>query len=501
MLAATVAYPQPALKRLVAVHQSRQTDDFLAYAWWTRWRRKAARQDFVMIGVTHEVAAPVGIAQRPPSPPRPVGLRHAAGRVYDVLRPDHRKVSEQEDRPRLVVETAPDAQGMLLGSIHVMPHQREEANAAVQKDVLRRLREAIRILPYEATTSALDDFPDQAAGLAARLNRPARIEFALFRTGEARLWFDEEATTGFDADQLEVLARQSYFFLKDMVHHHVHHDAKSDQITPLVPLSSRPLDDREEHWRRATAWSLTRIVDALARRGNLQDLREATGILAYADAFQSTLLKYRRRVDDPWAFEANALTYGYDYKHVRESLKVQLDQASARRANLGQVVVAGLAGCIAATSLLASTISAHNALVRNEVKPSGLVAIIPGLPDEWLTVAARWYLLPALLCACFLIIVSWQVLAEDRIGAKRVRPRREEQAIRGVVNSLALRFRWSARTVQRTLRCVYAGAVIGCVAATIWLAPVVLAAADAVLAFNPGASLGALIAWIETLGC
>lgn len=494
VLPVTVGYPEPDLKRLVAVHQVRQTDDFLAPLWWTRWRRKAARQNFILVGVTEKVQTPIGVVSRqnPTTTLFIAGLAQATrSALAQIGLMDAPSSAPTETALREKVETAPDAQGMLRGTIHILPHQLDVEYAAFQADILVKIKSVMRRLPHALDVSVLDGFRGQVAKMVKSVNRPASIEFALFRTGEARLWFAEEATVGFSPEQLEVLARQAYFFLKDMVHHHVHHDARSDQITPLVSLAKRPEDDREEHWRRATAWSLTRIVDALARRGKLQDLREATGILAYADAFQTTLLKYRRRTDDPASFEANDVTYSYDYKHIRESLKVQLDQASARRANLGQMVIAGLAGCIAATSLLASTISAHNGLVDANSKPKSVIPILPGLPDEWLTVAAQYYLLPSLMCASFLAIVSWQVLAEDRIGARRVKGRKIEQAVRGITNSVARKRGWSARTVQRIMRGFYVLTTIGLVFATVQIPSMLLRIAAAIGEVNPVAALGA----------
>ncbi|MEI9850519.1 MAG: hypothetical protein WDN24_06305 [Sphingomonas sp.] len=181
-------------------------------------------------------------------------------------------------------------------------------------------------------------------------------------------------------------------------------------------------------------WSLSRALDALTRKGKLQDLREALGILAYADAFQQTLMRYRRRHDDPWQFEPNAVTYRYDFTHIRESLKVQLDQVVSRRTSLSQMLVAGLTGSIAATALLASVISARNSALADKVKD---MVVVPGISADALQWMATFFPIPAIVAGGFLWLVSSLLLSEDRIRAKRGERRKLAQAVRGIANSIA----------------------------------------------------------------
>jgi hypothetical protein len=53
--------------------------------------------------------------------------------------------------------------------------------------------------------------------------------------------------------QLDWLAEQAYYFIKDAVHDHSHHDATSDQITPLYRFGRHPDEvghNDEIAWRR-----------------------------------------------------------------------------------------------------------------------------------------------------------------------------------------------------------------------------------------------------------
>jgi hypothetical protein len=62
-----------------------------------------------------------------------------------------------------------------------------------------------------------------------------------------------------EAARRNINARQVYFFLEDMVHHHTHYDSSSDQITPLVQVNACESDRRLSGKRegcRETAWPL-----------------------------------------------------------------------------------------------------------------------------------------------------------------------------------------------------------------------------------------------------
>jgi hypothetical protein len=418
--------------------------------WWTHWRRPEAIQDFLLIGSTVMVETPIGVIDVAVETPSARQSRDGAFTVRRrLLRTTETAGGAQKRRG---VETALDDQGMLRGRIFVLPRQRNKARRRTQNAWLAALRQRLRS-DAELTDADLEAFlPEISAGVSANSHLSVSLEVALFRTGEVRIWFEDEVAEALTEKKRKDISRQAYFFVKDMVHHHIHHDPKSDQITPLTEIGDAAPGAAEELWRRETVWSLSRAVDALARRGKLQDLREATGILAYADAFQKTLLLYRRKTGEPAAFEPNAVTYRYDFAHIRESLKVQIEQVTSRRTSLSQMLVAGLAGCLAATSLLASTISAFNGSANTKL---ALKAV--GLPFDRpvLQAAADYAIVPAIFVGAFLWFVSSLILSEDRIGAKPAARRKLAQAVRGIANSIAKRRGWTGRHVQRWLERFY----------------------------------------------
>jgi hypothetical protein len=435
------------LARFTATLQRRETDDFLAPIWWTRRYRPQAIQHFLLIGSTIVVDTPINVIDVTVEASATDSSCNVFKRAIKTVLPAGTESNVATTRRS--VETAPDAQGMLRGRIFVFPRQKYAEDRSCQETWLANLRRQLRSdAPLD--DAALDGFTDRIAREAVDASpRHVVLEFALFRTGEVRIWMDDAIAETLDEKQRRDVTRQSYFFIKDMVHHHVHHDAKSDQITPLTEIGALGADDGEEHWRRDTVWSLSRALDALARKGTLQDLREALGILAYADAFQQTLMRYRRRHDDPGQFEPNSVTYRYDFTHIRESLKVQVDQVVSRRTSVSQMLVAGLTGGISATALLASIISAHNSAVTNR---QGGDAVAPGIYTSVLEWLAAMFPLPAIAAGIALWLGSSLILAEDRIRAKRGARRKLAQGMRGIANSIASDRHWSGVAVQRMLK-------------------------------------------------
>jgi hypothetical protein len=71
--------------------------------------------------------------------------------------------------------------------------------------------------------------------------------------------------------------------------------------------------------------------------------------------FRRTLLNHSRDHVDPRRFVAGDPIYEFDFVHIRESLKVQIDRAQVRRGHFTAMLVAGLASSIAASSLLSSS--------------------------------------------------------------------------------------------------------------------------------------------------
>ena len=337
------------------------------------------------------------------------------------------KNARQPRRPEETVTTASDEQGALVGRILVIPYE-ENAEARARQigmlaEVRRRLIDAAHHRGGASTISSIEEH--------VRAHSPGQctVNFTLMRTGEARLWFATEHAS-LNEEEHEQLARQAYFFLKDMTHRHVHHDQLDDQITPLIRFKNSTAADRRDSeiaWRRETLWSLSRVADKRMGSDKLNDLREALGMLAYADAFQNSLLPYVRDANDALAYVPNKSAYGFDFQHIRESTRVRIDQTAARRTVTGQLVAAIFAGAIGSLSLLTSLISAHNAQLTTD--DTVRVAVW-----EWLLRALGEYPLAVMVISAYVLYSAFALTLSDILFT---RPRRSPQALRGWTLSLA----------------------------------------------------------------
>ncbi len=448
---------QHAFRAFACVLQRRETDDFLSWMWLSRIFRPQVIQHFLLIGSSVAVEIPIGVIDVTVEAPQKASLVATFRSLFFGGTTSVLAHTEGAER-RITVERALDEQGMLRGRILVLPRQKARKDRKRQKAWIAQLR---------ARLNRDEDFADvETASFAESVTLEAQqhnkgaviVEFALFRSGEVRVWFDDPEGRKLKQNARQEISRQCYYFMKDMVHHHVHHDPKSDQITPLTEIGGQTPNQAEEHWRRDTVWSLSRAIDGLARGGTLQQLREATGIIAYADAFQSTLMQYRRQADKPAEFEPNPVTYNYDFKHIRESLRVQIEQASARRTLRAQMFVAAFAACVAATSLVVSAVSAYNGALKAKIIGTPMVL---GFATDDLRLFAYYWFTPTMLVVLGFLVLSWLTLAEDRIRQKRAPSYKLAQAARGIANSIALAMNRGSKTAGRLLQLFYLVAFAG----------------------------------------
>jgi len=135
--------------------------------------------------------------------------------------------------------------------------------------------------------------PQQAEGLedyvAARHKRVGRLvtdeclafaSFTLQRNGELELssvHIAEDARSG--VEDVDVLASQLFFFLKDITHKHQHHHDSTDTIIGLYHAT----DDLT--WRRKVLFALYYQITDLRRWKDERRYGNALGMLAYAKAF------------------------------------------------------------------------------------------------------------------------------------------------------------------------------------------------------------------------
>lgn len=283
-----------------------------------------------------------------------------------------------------------DHQGMLRGRIVFIPHQVDaelgdplhigQAKLTLQwKTVRAGIEQALR-------PSRPADDPAAFTELEAEIERmrelkfvTTTIEFALFRTGELRLWMtaDEIAKvepdgnypkTDFYLGMEEIpkshsLLRQAYYFVKDAAHHHVHHDGATDQIIPLV---FHPDDDanpqiagqpsiNEQRWHRETLWGLSRTIEELVRKGTRETLRNALGFICFAESYQSTLAGYVRNNGSLNHFTRICDFHLYDFKSLRESVRIALERKTwslpGKAAMAGSILAVGLSSLIATNAV------------------------------------------------------------------------------------------------------------------------------------------------------
>lgn len=334
--------------RMVCLLDKRQTDDFL---WPPELMRRivpSVVQHFAMVAMTEPVPVPTGFKE------------------------DHLS-DENGFRIGKRVEIDLDEQGALVGRVHILPHYVDPGARLVQRWMIDEIS---ALLAQPAPTTKIEQLE-----LLANIERCVRwrspeavtIKFALMRTGEIRLWYAQSYADLKEAEYV-LAAKQAYFFIKDMAHQHVHHDPASDQITPLVKfemLAEKP-EKADTDWRRRTLWNLAREAERQGKLCRLDKQREALGILAFADAFQKTLLPYRRDPADPAKFRPNDSVYGYDFNFIRESTKLRVDQMASQRGAVAPMLSAMVAGAIAALALVSSLVATRNGSVRemlnNEIR-------------------------------------------------------------------------------------------------------------------------------------
>lgn len=327
--------------RMVCLIDERQTDDFLCPPELMRLLVPSVVQHFAMVAMTEPVPVPTGFKD-------------------DHLRDENGVCVGKR------VETDLDEQGGLVGRVHILPHYVNPIQRLIQRWMIEEISGLLA--KSEPTTKA-----DQLA-LLADVERCVRwrspnamsIDFALMRTGEIRLWYSHDYADLEEPDYV-LAAKQAYFFIKDMAHQHVHHDPASDQITPLVKFEMLPEKPQKQDtdWRRRTLWNLAREAERQGKLSRLDKQREALGILAFADAFQKTLLPYRRDPANPAKFCPNDSVYGYDFNFIRESTKLRVDQMAAQRGAVAPMLSAMVAGAIAALALVSSLVSTRNSAVRD----------------------------------------------------------------------------------------------------------------------------------------
>lgn len=311
--------------RLMAVHQRRTVQDYVAAPRTIRAVRPQTCQDYVLVART-------GFAQIP---------YFQDGKLEHAL----------------------DEQGVLFGNVIVLPPEKDPTTQQRREKFFRELRSEL-----DRQTDLTAD-PEVVIDSIIDLVETARVdgvsclalEFALFRTGEVRIWYSLEHLLGRqvhpqaippspeELELAEAIAPQVYFFIKDVTHIHYHHEPDSDQLLPLTRL--RPVlvpsdhDANELSWRRETMWGLARVVSQFRRRNKLYDFKRVMGLIAYADAFQATLASIWRRQTLDTKMETHGRLSRYDFAHTKSSVEAMESLATWRKSG-GLQFFAIMAGVI-----------------------------------------------------------------------------------------------------------------------------------------------------------
>ena len=282
-----------------------------------------------------------------------------------------------------------DRQGMLLGTVYVLPYVVDECDRREQGLASQRIN---RLLGTKRRQSdeAIHSLRNEVEAALAEAGPSLQLRVALMRTGECRIWYDNNPEL--DQAELDDIAEQAYYFVKDAVHDHTHHDATSDQITPLYAFGrheDEPGHSDELAWRRETLWSLSREIERLNREEGLTDQRKSLGIIAYAEAFQASLMSHVRTESGDPKFGVCTAVHDFDFKHLKDSTRASIDVAATRIAQKIQVAIAGVTVFLATTSLVSSCVGTHNASLPKVTMGTTRGTMMLGGPD-WALAMFAW---------------------------------------------------------------------------------------------------------------
>ncbi|MEG3159356.1 hypothetical protein U1763_02465 [Sphingomonas sp. LB2R24] len=288
--------------RVVALKRQRLAQDYPFWDYLVKTFRPAAAQEFIVLAQSCRVRTPYFVGSE--------------------------------------LKEADDEHGALCGVIIVVPVDDDATTKTHRTNLLGRLDNAIADAIADRAEGAADHGSGIALDLLDEIDRARPhvacylLRFALFRTGELRIWFDidefvgrktaDETATPQEALTAERLPAQAYYFVKDLLHAHYHHDPHSDQILPLTRLSSAETDADfhadEVRWRYVTLRGLVRVVVELRQSKSLQGHKRALGIIAYAKAFQSVLAVTARERSASPTFVTHDDIIRYDFDNLAMSI-------------------------------------------------------------------------------------------------------------------------------------------------------------------------------------
>lgn len=257
------------------------------------------------------------------------------------------------------VKASSDEIGMLAGRVLVIPYHRNETHRREAAIMVRKARSLMggatqQCSDPEKLKADVDRLIEVVRGVGVRV---LEVDFELYRTGELRLNVNPSLYE--EMDVVEPLARQVFYFIKDISHRHYHHRRSSDNLLPLTSFTGG--DDGT--WRRNTLWALSRTVLEARRRDRLDGYKSAIGVLAYAEAFQGLLGRVERNSAKGFALISDPAPY--DFTSTRASLEAKIGEHEHR--HNGHVAFWGLwiTTLIATAALWISAIQIQSSACRS----------------------------------------------------------------------------------------------------------------------------------------
>lgn len=296
------------------------------------------------------------------------------------------------------LQEADDGNGLLMGIVAVLPTDEDAETETRRLGILKAISE--EILSAGDTRAAQSSDPDRrlAREIAAALEDVRSelvchfVNFALFRTGELRIWYDLDSFLGRDlqgeiAKEKELaaadsIAPQVYYFIKDLLHAHYHHDPNSDQLLPLTATVTKAapeavLED-DINWRYATLRGLTRVVVELRQSRSIPGHQQAKGIIAYANAFQTVLARIRRGAAIGEKHCSDSPIIFYNFENLLMSLDAKDTSAQSQISARLQLFAILVGILLSGLALWAGAVQIQPDLCKSLATPEACPVLEPG---------------------------------------------------------------------------------------------------------------------------
>jgi hypothetical protein len=184
-------------------------------------------------------------------------------------------------------------QEALAGSVYIIQRKVHWAEAEQAVDALKRLLRGY-VDPEES--GQLSTFIELEWNNCIReLKRQCafEVQVEICRSGRTTIEVDDQDLTNPNRPSLGAtpqlrercahrLAAQIFYFLRDIGHHHQHHDPSTDTIVDLFRFDG--VDDFS--WRQQVLYNIYRTIIQYKRNPQNKQFHECLGLLAYASTFQ-----------------------------------------------------------------------------------------------------------------------------------------------------------------------------------------------------------------------